>query len=48
MTMKIPEVTLTVEAQSWPKGHVARIASMRVGTNKSAVRKKIQTGVVTK
>ena len=28
---KFPKITLTTEAQPWPKGHVARIASLRMG-----------------
>jgi len=48
MTTSIPNITLTVEAQPWPKDHIARIASMRVNTNKPATRKKIQTAVVSR
>lgn len=44
----IPKVTLSVEAQPWPKDHVARIASIRVGKNKPVSRKKLETGVVAK
>ena len=41
----IPETTYAVNAQSWPKDHVARIASMRVG-NSSRVKRQIRSEVV--
>ena len=47
-TSKIPNITLTTEAQPWPKGHVARIASLRMGTMSSTARKKIQSAIIAK
>jgi len=48
MATSIPSITLTVEAKPWPKDHIARIATMRMGTKETATRKKIQTEVVSR
>ena len=43
---KLPTIILSVEAQPWPKEHVARIASLRTGCMKPATRKKIQSATI--
>ena len=42
----IPETTFAINAQPWPKGHVARIASMRIDTNTRVVKREIYSEVV--
>jgi len=42
----IPNTTLAIEAQPWPKGHVARIASLRKSSMYPVARKKIQSAVI--
>lgn len=43
MTNRLPETTVTVEAQPWSKDHVAKIASIRIDSTRKITRKKIQT-----
>ena len=41
----IPQTTYAVNAQSWPKDHIARIASMRGGSS-SRAKREIRSEVV--
>ena len=41
----IPTITVSVDAQAWPQGHVARIASMRVGTGNVVTKNKIHSEI---
>lgn len=43
---KFPNIILSVEAQPWPKDHIARIASLRTGCMKPVTRKNIQSATI--